>query len=130
TENAESHALESSIAQKMENPTRWRVPSPGRCGNPRARVVHPLGNCRISRAGEVPRSGIEKSHAQERSPTRKMRKLTRRRAPSLGNSEIPRAGKVDRSETAEFHASERSTTRKMQQLTLSSDPPLGKCGIP
>src|SRR5699024_749168 len=82
----------------------------------------PLGNREISRAGEVHRSGIVKSHALEWPSTQKSQKPTRRRGPPLGKCWIPRAGEVPRSGIAEFHAQERSTTQKMQNLTRGNDP--------
>src|SRR5699024_8966808 len=105
-----SYALECSIAQKLQNPTRGNVP--------------PLGKCRIPRAGVIHRSEIAESHAQEPSTTQESQNLTRRSVPPLRNSRILRAGAVHRSGIAEFHAQESSTAQGSQNPTRRRGPPL------
>ena len=78
--NAESHAQDRSIAQKLHFFTRWSGPS---------RRIHAF-----SRTGIVHRSGITESHALERSTAREMQNLTRRIGPPLRNYTFPRAGIV------------------------------------
>src|SRR5699024_62850 len=74
-----------------------------KCVFPRASSLSSR-NRRNSRAGEVPRSGIEKSHARERSTTRKMQKLKCGNGPPLGNRRILRAGTSQRQKITCFRA--------------------------
>src|SRR5699024_12694832 len=83
------------------------------------RRAPPLGNCGISRAGVVHRSGNAEFHAQERSTAQKLRNSTRRMASPLGNCGISRAGDVHRSGITESHAQEKSNTQKKQNHTTS-----------
>src|SRR5699024_1778050 len=76
------------------------------------------------RAGKVYRSGIEKTHALERSTARELRKSMRRRGPSLGNCRNPRAGELHHSGNAGFHALESSTARESRNPARWSAPSL------
>src|SRR5699024_3073434 len=69
----------------------------------RRRHPHPCPTRRASDL-EVHRSGIEKSHAQERSTARESRNLTRRNVLSLRNRRIPRAGTSQRQKITCFRA--------------------------
>src|SRR5699024_11692439 len=76
SEIGEFHALEGSIAQELQNPTR--------------RSNLPLRNFGIPRAVAVHRSGIGESHAQERSTARELRNLMRGTRPPIGSLEFQR----------------------------------------
>ena len=112
---AESHARGCSIARELQNPTRWRDPSPRNRGIPRAGVFY--------------RSGIAESHALERSTAQESHNPTRRKGPPLRNRGIPRAGVVYRSEIVESHAQEPSTAQELGNLTRGNRPPLGNSEI-
>src|SRR5699024_2050847 len=80
SENAESHAVEPSIARKMQNLTRRSSPSLRNYAFPRAGMIHHAENANF--------------HARERSTAREMQNLTRRIGPPLRNYTFPRAGIV------------------------------------
>src|SRR5699024_7906430 len=75
---------------KMQNLTRRRGPS--------------LGKCRNSRAGEAHRSENAGTHALESSTARESRNPARWSAPSLRNRRILRAGTSQRPKIAYFRA--------------------------
>src|SRR5699024_12161744 len=83
-EIAEAHALDSSTARKLQNPTRRNHP--------------PLRNRRISRAATFHRPRIAESR--------------RGNIPSLRNCRIPRAATFHHSGIAESHARQRSTAQE------------------
>src|SRR5699024_11962049 len=75
----------------------------------------PLRNQRISRAGELHRSGIVESHALGQFITQELQNLTRRKGPPLRNRGISRR--------------EQSTARESENLTRGSVPPPRNRGI-
>src|SRR5699024_1299957 len=102
-----------STAQELRNSTRGNVP--------------PLKNRRIPRAVTFHRSGIEKSHARERSTAQELQNLTRWSGLSLGNCRISRAGAVHRSGIGKSHARQQSTAWELPNLARGSSLSLKNC---
>src|SRR5699024_12637917 len=81
SEIAESHALESSTARKLQNSTRRNHP--------------PLRNCGIPRAATFHRPEISESHARQRSTAQELQNLTHGKASSLRNRRMSRAEDIN-----------------------------------